>query len=98
MAILIDRPIWWFRGERWSHLVSDVSFDELHRFAGSLGIPRKAFQGDHYDLPERYLDQALAAGARLVDPRELLRAIVKAGLRRRPSPGRVAEPEHSEDL
>jgi Protein of unknown function (DUF4031) len=33
MAVLIDAPIWWFRGRRWSHLVSDVSYEELHAFA-----------------------------------------------------------------
>ncbi len=85
MGILIDRPIWWFKGQRWSHLVSDVSYEELHRFADALGIPRRAFQGDHYDLPEEYLAQALAAGAELVDPRVLLRALKRAGLRRRPA-------------
>ena len=44
MTILIDKPIWPFRGERWSHLVSDVSYEELHGFANELGIPRTAFQ------------------------------------------------------
>ena len=36
MAILIDKPLWWHRGERWSHLVSDVSYDELHAFVALL--------------------------------------------------------------
>ena len=40
MAVLIDEPIWWFKGRRWSHLVSDVSYDELHEFADQTGIPR----------------------------------------------------------
>jgi hypothetical protein len=65
--------------------VSDVSYDELHHFASRLGVPRKAFQGDHYDLPERYLTVALEAGAKLVDPRTLLRSLKDAGLRRRPT-------------
>ena len=38
MAVLIDEPRWWFRGRRWSHLVSDASLDELHEFAGRAGI------------------------------------------------------------
>ena len=53
MAVLIDTPVWPWRGRRWSHLVSDVSHEELHAFAASaLDIPRRAFQGDHYDVPE----------------------------------------------
>lgn len=83
MAILIDKPLWWFRGERWSHLVSDVSYDELHTFAEGLGIPRRVFQGDHYDLPERYWQQAVDAGAEPTDSRVLVRRLREAGLRQR---------------
>ena len=36
----------------WSHPVSDVSFPELHAFAAELGIPERAFEGDHDDVPE----------------------------------------------
>ncbi len=86
MTILVDRPIWPFRGERWSHLVSDTSLEELHDFAGALGIPRGAFQGDHYDIPERLLEPAIRAGAQLVDPRVIVRSLRAAGLRRRPGP------------
>ncbi|MGC8481433.1 MAG: DUF4031 domain-containing protein [Acidimicrobiales bacterium] len=82
MGILVDRPLWWFRGERWAHLVSDESFAELHRFASSIGIPRRAFQGDHYDIPESRLDDVIAAGARPVDPREIVRALREGGMRR----------------
>jgi hypothetical protein len=31
--------------------VSVESYDELHAMAAALGIPRRAFQGDHYDVP-----------------------------------------------
>ena len=62
--MLIDTPVWPWRGRRWSHLVSDVSYEELHAFvAAELGIPRRAFQGDHYDIPEDLYDVAVAAGA-----------------------------------
>ena len=94
MTILVDRPIWHFRGERWSHLVSDASLDELHEFAALLGVPRRAFQGDHYDIPERLLDDALALGAELVDPRIIVRRLRAAGLRRAPrsTPARPGPP------
>jgi len=83
MTILIDKPIWLFRGERWSHLVSDVSYEELHDFAGDLGIPRTAFQGDHYDIPERIWLKAVELGAIHTDPRELVRRLRNSGLRKR---------------
>src|SRR3954469_2637533 len=52
VAVLIDTPVWPWRGRRWSHLVSDVSYDELHAFvAAELGIPRRAFQGRPQRLP-----------------------------------------------
>ena len=84
MTVLIDEPIWPFRGELWCHLVSDVSYDELHAFvAAELGIPRRAFQGDHYDVPEDLYDVAIEAGAQPVDARELLSRLRAAGLRRK---------------
>ena len=83
MAVLIDSPVWPWRGRRWSHLVSDVSYDELHAFVqGELGLPRRAFQGDHYDIPEELHDVAVAAGAEAVSCRVLLGRLRRAGLRK----------------
>ncbi|HEY5423607.1 MAG TPA: DUF4031 domain-containing protein [Ilumatobacteraceae bacterium] len=84
MAVLIDEPIWWYKGRRWSHLVSDVSYDELHEFANTLGIPRRGFQGDHYDVPEEHFDELIEAGAQLTSSRELLRRLKASGLRLTP--------------
>jgi Protein of unknown function (DUF4031) len=84
VALLIDTPVWPWRGRLWSHLVSDVSYDELHAFvAAELGMPQRAFQGDHYDVPEDLYDVAVAAGAVPVGARELLSRLMAAGLRRR---------------
>lgn len=91
MTVLIDTPVWPWRGRLWSHLVSDVSYDELHAFvAAELGIPRRAFQGDHYDVPADLYDVAVAAGAQPVECRELLSRLVAAGLRRRKPRARAA--------
>ncbi len=88
MALLIDEPVWPWRGRLWSHLVSDVSYDELHAFVqGELGIPRRAFQGDHYDVPEELYEVAVAAGAQPVGGRELLSRLLSAGLRRKKQRG-----------
>ncbi|WP_395574191.1 DUF4031 domain-containing protein [Streptomyces sp. BK79] len=83
MTVYIDPPTWPGHGRMWSHLVSDVSYAELHAFAERLGVPRRAFERDHYDIPaQRYAD-AVAAGAREVGSREVVRLLHRAGLRRR---------------
>lgn len=83
MTLLIDPPDVAAHGRLWSHLASDASFDELHRFAASLGIPRRGFDRDHYDVPAERYDQVVAAGAVPVSSRELVRRLHDAGLRRR---------------
>ena len=64
-------------------MVSDESYDELHAFAEQLGIPRRAFQGDHYDVPTDYRERAIELGAVPITSRELVRRLVASGLRRR---------------
>lgn len=91
--ILVDRPLWPAHGRRFAHLVSDVSFDELHRFATGLGLPRRAFHRDHYDLPDVCWDDAVDAGAVPVDPRQLVRRLTAAGLRRPARGPRRAPPD-----
>lgn len=68
----------------WCHLVSDTSLDELHVFAVSLGMPREAFQGDHYDVHEDLRALAIEYGAEQVNSRELVQRLRSAGLRKRP--------------
>ena len=82
MTILVDQAVWPWRGRRWAHLVSDESYDELHAFAEGLGIPRRAFQGDHYDVPAEARDRAIELGAEAVDARVLVRRLKASGLRR----------------
>ena len=87
MAILIDPPIWPGRGRLWSHLVSDVSYAELHAFASRLGVPPRAFDGDHYDVPSASHAAAVTLGAQEVGCQELLLRLTRAGLRRRKPAG-----------
>ena len=82
MTVLVDPAIWPFRDRLWCHLVSDTSYDELHAVAERLGIPRRGFQGDHYDLPEELREAAIALGARPVTGRELITRLRASGLRR----------------
>ncbi len=79
--LLIDPPAWPAHGRLWSHLVSDTSLAELHAAAAALGVPRRGFDLDHYDVPgERYGD-VLDFGALAVDGRTLARRLAGSGLR-----------------
>lgn len=82
MAILIDPPMWPWRGRLWSHLVSDSSLEELHAFAAGVAVPARAFEGDHYDVPAERYAEVVRAGAQAVDARELLGRLRQSGLRR----------------
>ncbi|MDN3296253.1 DUF4031 domain-containing protein [Streptomyces ficellus] len=83
MTIYIDPPDWPGHGRMWSHMISDVSYDELHGFAAAIGAPPRAFDGDHYDVPSDRYASAVAAGAVQVGSKELVRLLTAAGLRRR---------------
>lgn len=82
MTVLVDPAIWPWRGRLWAHLVSDASYDELHDFAERLGLPRQAFQGDHYDVPTEARERAISLGAQPVEGRELIVRLRASGLRR----------------
>ena len=96
MAVLVDPPRWPAHGTQFGHLVSDTSLDELHAFARAAGLPARAFDHDHYDVPvARYAD-LVAQGALEVSSTELLRRLVAGGLRVRPgdrTPRRAAARE-----
>jgi hypothetical protein len=83
MALLIDPPLWPAHGTVFSHLVSDVSYAELHAFAAANELPERAFDRDHYDVPAVRYEMLIAAGAEPVESRVLLRRLVAAGLRHR---------------
>lgn len=83
MTLLIDPPNAEGHGRMWSHLASDTSFEELHAFARTLGIPERGFDRDHYDVPAEWYDDVVAAGALPVSSRELIARLHASGLRRR---------------
>jgi hypothetical protein len=49
-------------------------------------VPERGFDGDHYDIPAEYYDDAVAAGAEPVRSRDLVARLTAAGLRRRKRP------------
>lgn len=66
------------RSGEWCHLATDGAIEELHAFAATIGVPRMAFHfhpaHPHYDLTPSKRAVAVAAGAREVTSKELVRA------------------------
>ncbi len=65
----MDEAIFERWGHRWCHLTADTP-EELHAFAGTLGLARSRFQSkpgrpwvDHYDITEPKRGEAVALGA-----------------------------------
>jgi hypothetical protein len=81
MTVLIDQPMWPAHNTLWAHIVSDVSLDELHRFAERAGIPRRGFDRDHYDVPAERWQELVDLGAMPVSVREFVRRLEASGLR-----------------
>lgn len=54
-----------------SHMIADT-FDELHRMADKIGVARKWFQGDHYDICQSKKALAMQHGAIEVNMREIV--------------------------
>ncbi|ALV47754.1 hypothetical protein MB46_17210 [Arthrobacter alpinus] len=79
--IFIDPPFWPAHGTVFSHLISDASVAELHAFAAANEVTERAFDLDHYDVPERLYAGLVAAGAVPVSGKELARTLVASGLR-----------------
>ncbi|WP_261624978.1 DUF4031 domain-containing protein [Nesterenkonia marinintestina] len=81
MTIYIDPPIWPAHGTVFSHVISDSSLEELHRFAEGCGVSDRAFDRDHYDVPAHRYDALVARGAVPVSGRDLARILSGCGLR-----------------
>lgn len=71
-------PMGRFRRMKMSHMIADTE-EELHAMADRIGLNRRWYQGDHYDLSMGLRKLALEAGAVEVD----LRTLTAMNLRRR---------------
>src|SRR5699024_11015618 len=80
-VILIDPPMWPAHRTRFSHLVSDHTLAELHRFATTAGLAERAFDQDHYDVPAERHEELVQLGAQPVSAGELIRRLRRSGLR-----------------
>lgn len=74
MAVYVDDmhryPAGEFGRMKMSHMVADTD-EELHAMAARIGVARRWFQGDHYDVSISKRALAIAAGAVPVTWRQL---------------------------
>ena len=70
MTVYVDTMQAPFRGMLMCHMIAD-SEEELHAMAAAIGMPRKSYQGDHYDVPMDLKQLALQKGAREIGMRQL---------------------------
>lgn len=54
------------------HMMAD-SLDELHQMADVIGVDRRHFQGDHYDICKAKRKLAVDAGAVEITQREMVK-------------------------
>jgi len=52
------------------HMIADTEA-ELHAMAHTIGVARKWYQGDHYDIAQGKRALAIASGARAITMRQL---------------------------
>lgn len=79
MTIYIDLPIWKKSPggrKNYCHMISDVSLEDLHKFAAENGIKKHFFHNSrfikHYDLKEDQILQVKKAGAIQISSKELV--------------------------
>jgi hypothetical protein len=74
MTVFVDDmylyPIGKYRRMKMSHMIAD-SADELHAMADKIGVARRWYQGDHYDICKSKRDLAIKHGAVEISMREL---------------------------
>ena len=76
MSVYVDNYRAPFRSQRgfilrMSHMLADTP-EELHSMAERIGVARRWFQGDHYDVCEAKRLAAIKLGAVACQPRDLV--------------------------
>lgn len=74
MTVYVDdmylHPMGRFGRMRMSHMIADTE-EELHAMAASIGIARRWYQGDHYDVSMAMREKAISLGARAITLKQL---------------------------
>ena len=83
MTVYVDDmfrvPMGRFGRMKMSHMIADTE-DELHTMAAKIGVARRWYQGDHYDVSMAMREKAIALGAVPVTMRQL--GLLHVGQRR----------------
>lgn len=83
MSVYVDLATWPWKGKRWGHMMADT-VEELHEFAGRLGLKKDWFQNakgiPHYDITVKKRVEAIRLGA-IADTKKVVELI--KGYRRR---------------
>ena len=70
MTVYVDTMQAPFKGMLMCHMIADTE-DELHTMAETIGMQRKWYQRDHYDISMELKKRAIQAGAIEIGVREL---------------------------
>lgn len=70
MTVYVDSMFASYRGMLMSHMIADTE-EELHAMADRIGVARKWFQGDHYDICKSKRKLAIEYGAVTLSRRDL---------------------------
>jgi hypothetical protein len=82
-------PMGQFGRMKMSHMIADTE-TELHAMAAAIGVNRRWYQGDHYDVSMSMRDAAIARGAVPIPLRILARmCVVRRKTGKLPSPDDV---------
>lgn len=71
MTVYVDDFALPKNGAVWFHMMADTEA-ELHEFADGIGLERRRFQDDHYDVTASKRTEAVKAGAVEVTSRDLV--------------------------
>jgi len=81
MSVYVDdmylAPMGRFGRMKMSHMIAD-SEAELHEMARAIGVARRWFQGDHYDVCKAKREAAIARGALPIPMRDLAKKAMVA--------------------
>lgn len=75
MAVYVDNMRARYGRMIMCHMIADTE-DELHAMADAIGVARRWYQGDHYDICLAKRAQAVALGAKELTRMELGRKVV----------------------
>ncbi|MEE8112717.1 MAG: DUF4031 domain-containing protein [Nitrososphaerales archaeon] len=72
MTVYVDLSIYPLGRMMMCHMMADT-IEELHEMADLIGVERRHFQGDHYDICKAKRQLAVKGGAVEISGREMVR-------------------------